>query len=93
MEGEQAFDSNSFKQQPSTSCEVEQYMPTAASDRELLVRIDERVFAMDRRLKVGDRRLNDHAKRIGTLEGWGKWLMGSAATLGLVFGILKLVMM
>lgn len=67
-------------------------MPTTASDHDLLVRIDERVCSVDERLKVGDLRLNDHAKRIGTLEGWGKWVMGSIATLGFVFGLYKMVM-
>ncbi len=55
---------------------------------ELIVRIDERVSAIQGTLEVGDRRLNDHSKRIGFLE---RWRAGLVAAVGTILAILALV--
>ena len=46
------------------------------SDHDLIVRIDERVGAMHKRLEDGDDRFDDHSKRLRILENWRSWLAG-----------------
>jgi len=55
---------------------------------ELIVRIDERVLAIQGTLEVGDKRLNDHSKRIGLLE---KWRAGLVAAVSTILALIALV--
>lgn len=48
---------------------------------ELIVRIDERVLAIKGTLEVGDKRLNDHSRRLQLLERWRSALAAVVATL------------
>ena len=59
-----------------------------ASRDELIVRIDERVLAIQDALTVGDRRFDNHSKRLGALE---KWRAGLAAAISVVFGLLAMI--
>lgn len=57
-------------------------------DKELLVRIDERVGTILTRLEEGDQRFAAHSKRIRTLEQWRWFLAGGLVVLAF---LLKLV--
>ena len=59
-----------------------------ASRDELIVRIDERVLAIQSTLEVGDRRLNDHSSRLRLLE---RWRAGLVAAVTAVFALIALV--
>jgi anti-sigma-K factor RskA len=48
---------------------------------ELIVRIDERVLAIQGILEVGDKRLNDHSRRLQILEKWRSALAAVVATI------------
>ena len=61
-------------------------MDDSARD-EMIVRIDERVLAIQGTLEVGDRRLNDHSKRLGLLE---RWRAGLVATVGTILALLAM---
>ena len=56
---------------------------------ELLVRIEERVISIHDRLDVGDKRLNDHAVRLRTLE---RWRTGIVTAIGALLAFIKLVL-
>ena len=58
-----------------------------ASRDELIVRIDERVLAIQGSLEVGDRRLNEHSKRLGLLE---KCRAGLVAAVGTILALAAL---
>jgi len=58
-------------------------------DRQLLVRIDERVNAILEKLEVGEQRMNDHSKRIRALEGWRWFLAGGLVLMGFLIRVLK----
>jgi hypothetical protein len=58
-------------------------------DRQLLVRIDERVNAILEKLEVGERRMNDYSRRIRALEGWRWFLAGGLVLLGILLRLLK----
>jgi hypothetical protein len=55
-------------------------------DRELLVRIDERVGHLVERTEVQDTRLNDHSTRIRTLENWRWKVIGIMLAVGALAG-------
>ena len=57
-------------------------------DHSLLVRIDERVCQVQDQLERGDRRFDQHERRIGTLEKWRAWIVGALAALGWVLAVL-----
>ena len=48
---------------------------------ELLVRVEERVIAIQGRLEKGDTRLDNHSGRLQTLEKWRSALAAAVATI------------
>jgi hypothetical protein len=48
---------------------------------QLLIRLDERVDTILKRLEKGDKCMEDHDKRIGALERFQQSLLGIAATI------------
>ena len=54
---------------------------------ELIIRIDERVEAIQGTLEVGDKRLNDHSRRIQLLERWRSALAAVVTTILAAFGV------
>jgi len=68
-------------------------------DRQLLIRVDERVQALGERLETtearileklnqGERRMNDHSTRIRALEQWRWFLAGGLVLLGALIRVL-----
>lgn len=55
---------------------------------QLLARIDERVQAILEKLDIGERRMNEHSRRLGALERWRSWLTGALVAISFVVGIL-----
>ena len=60
-----------------------------ASDHDLLIRLDEKMDAILKRLEKGDACMENHERRLGNLEGFQKTLLGIATTISVaitVFG-------
>jgi len=55
---------------------------TDTADRELLVRIDERVGAIQTDIRELNKELTIHHSRIGKLENWRFYVLGVASVLG-----------
>jgi len=61
---------------------------TGIADRELLVRIDERVGAIQIDIGRLNEKLEDHHNRIGKLENWKFYVLGAASAFGAAAAII-----
>ena len=53
-------------------------------DHELLVRIDERVYSIQKELENINRKIGEQYERIEKLEQWKSYVLGAAAVIGVV---------
>jgi hypothetical protein len=57
------------------------------SDHDLLIRLDEKMDAMLKRLEKGDACMEDHEKRLGVLESFQNTLLAFAGVVSLAVSI------
>jgi hypothetical protein len=55
------------------------------SERDLLVQVHTKIHEVDRRLGVGEVRMNDHSRRIRILENWRWFLAGGIGLVAYAF--------
>lgn len=51
-------------------------------DHELLVRIDERVYNIQKDLEIMNKKISEQYERIEKLEQWKSYVLGAAAVIG-----------